>query len=62
MITTIRLDGIHVAEPETIANAFNSYFNSIPITLCDNINNNRTAFESYLDQILESDNFLQTHN
>ena len=36
------------AEPETIANAFNSYFNSIPITLSDNINNN-LVFESYLD-------------
>ena len=42
--TTIKLDGIHVAEPETIANAFNSYFNSIPITLSDNINNNLTTF------------------
>ena len=59
--TTIKLDGIHVAEPETIANAFKSYFNSIPITLSDNINNNLTAFESYLDhQIPESDNFHQT--
>ena len=59
--TTIKLDDIHVAEPETIANAFNSYFNSIPITLSDNINNNLTAFESYLaDQIPESDNFHQT--
>ena len=43
------------------ANAFNSYFNSIPITLSDNINNNLTAFESFLDgQIPESDNFHQT--
>ena len=59
--TTIKLDGIHVAEPETIANGFNSYFNSIPIILSDNINNNLTAFESYLDdQIPESDNFHQT--
>ena len=47
--TTIKLDGIRVAEPETIANAFNSYFNNIAITLSDNINNNLTAFESYLD-------------
>ena len=37
---TIKPDGIHGVEPETIANAFNSYFNSIPITLNDNINNN----------------------
>ena len=45
----------------TIANAFNSYFNSIPVPLSDNINNNLTAFESYLDdQIPESDNFHQT--
>ena len=59
--TTIKLDVIHVAEPETIANAFNSYFNSIPITFSDNINNNLTSFESYLhDQIPESDNFHQT--
>ena len=59
--TTIKLDGIHVAEPETIANAFNSYFNSIPITLSDNMNNNLTVFESYLDdQIPELDNFHQT--
>ena len=59
--TTIKLDGIHVAEPETIANEFNSYFNRIPITLSDNINNNLTAFDSYLDdQIPESDNFHQT--
>ena len=59
--TTIKLDGIHVAEPETIANAFNSYFNSISITLSDNKNNNLTAFERYLDdQIPESDNFHQT--
>ena len=54
--TTIKLDGILVAEPETIANALNYYFNSIPIT-----NNNLTAFESYLaDQIPEADNFHQT--
>ena len=58
--TTIKLDGIHVAEPETIANQFNSYFNSIPITLSDNINNNLTAFESFLDdQIPESTIFIK---
>ena len=59
--TTIKLNGIHVAEPETIANAFNSYFNFIPITLSDNINNNLTVFECYLAvQIPESGNFHQT--
>ena len=59
--TTIKLDGNHVAQPVTIAYSFNSYFNSIPITLTDNINNNLTAFESYFDdQIPESDNFHQT--
>ena len=59
--TIIDHDGIHVAESETIANAFNSTFNSIPITLSDNINNNLTAFENYLtDQIPESDKFHQT--
>ena len=54
--TTIKLNGINVTEPETIANAFNSYFNSIPITLSDNINNNLKAFSI----IQETDNFLQT--
>ena len=59
--TTIKLDGILVTEPETIANAFNSYFNSIPIILSDKINNNLTAFESFLDdQIPDSDDFHQT--
>ena len=58
--TTIKLNGILVAEPETIANAFNSHFNSIPIALSDNINNNLTAFESYLDdQIPESTIFIK---
>ena len=48
-------------EHETIANAFNSYLNSISIILRDNINNNLRAFKSYLDdQIQESDNFHQT--
>ena len=57
---TIKLDAIHVDEPETIANAFISYFNSIPISLSENIYNNLTAIESYLDdQIPESDNFHQ---
>ena len=33
----------------------------MPIMFSDNINNNLTAFESYLDdQIPESDNFHQT--
>ena len=48
------------AEPQTIANVLNSYFNSIPITLSDNIHN-ITVFESYHDdQIPDSDNFHQT--
>ena len=59
--TNIKLHDIHVAEPETIVNELNSYFDSIPITLSNNINNNLTTFESYLeDQIPESDNFHQT--
>ena len=59
--TTIKLNGIDVAEPKTIANAFDSDFNIVPITLSDNINNNLTEFESYLDdQIPESNNFHQT--
>ena len=46
---------------QQFANAFNSYFNSVPIPLSDKINNNLTAFESYLeDQIPESENFHQT--
>ena len=47
--TTIKLNGIGVPKPETIANAFTSYFNSIRVTLSDNINNNLSAFESCLD-------------
>ena len=31
--TTIKLDGIHVAEPETIANMFNYYYYLIIITI-----------------------------
>ena len=59
--TTIKLDDIHVAEPETIANVVNSYLNGIHITSGDNINNNLTTFERYLhDKIPESDNFHQT--
>ena len=40
--TNINLDSIHVADPEIVVNAFNYYFNSIPITFSDNINNNLT--------------------
>ena len=47
--TSIKLNGIDVAELESITNAFNSYFNGIPITLTDNINNKLTSFESFLD-------------
>ena len=60
--TIIKLDGIHVAEPETIANAFNFYFNSIPITLIDNINNNLIAFESYLDDQIPESNIHSRDN
>ena len=52
--TTIKLNGIYITELEIIENVFNSYLNSIPITLSDNINNNLTVFESYIhDQIPE---------
>lgn len=36
---TIKLNGVNDSEPETTANASNSYFKSIPTTLSDNINN-----------------------
>ena len=59
--TKIKRKGIDVAEPEIIANALNFYFNSIPKISSDKINNNLTAFKSYLDnQIPESYNFHQT--
>ena len=46
---------------KVIASSFNSYFNSIPITWSNNINNNNLTFENYLvDQILEVENFHQT--
>ena len=59
--TTIKLNGINVAEPETTAPTFNFHFNRISVTLSDNINYNLTTFESYIDdQIPESANSHQT--
>ena len=56
--TSIKLNGIIINEPEVIASSFNSYFNSIPITLSNSINNNILTFENYLvDQIPEAENF-----
>ena len=56
--TSIKLNGIIINEPEVIASSFNSYFNSIPTTLSNNINNNILTFENYLvDQISEAENF-----
>ena len=56
--TSIKQNGIIINEPEVIANSFNSYFNSIPTTLSNNINNNIFTFENYLvDQIPEAENF-----
>ena len=46
IITTINLSSIDVTEPEITANAFISYFNSIPITLSDNVDNNLIALLS----------------
>ena len=55
--TSIKLNGIIINEPEIIASSFNSYFNSIPTTLSNNINNNILTFENYLvDQIPEAEN------
>ena len=55
--TSIKLDGIIINEPEVIASSFNSYFNSIPTSLSNNINKILT-FENYLvDQIPEAENF-----
>ena len=59
--TSIKLNGIIINEPEVIASSFNSYFNSIPTTLSNNINNNILTFENYLvDQIPEVENFQQS--
>ena len=56
--TSIKLNGIIINEPEVIGSSFNSYFNSIPTTLSNNINNNILTFENYLvDQIPEAENF-----
>ena len=53
-----KLNGIIINEPKVIANSFNSYFNSIPTTLSNNIYNNILTFENYLvDQIIEAKNF-----
>ena len=56
--TSIKLNGIVINKPEVFANSFNSYFNSIPTTLSNNINNNILTFENYLvGQIPEAENF-----
>ena len=56
--TSIKLNGMIINEPEVIACYFNTYFNSIPTTLRDNINNNILTFKNDLvDQIPEAENF-----
>ena len=56
--TSIKLNDFIINEPEVIASSFNSYFNSIPTTLSNNINNNMLTFKNYLvDQIPEAENF-----
>ena len=56
--TSIKLNGIIINEPEVIASSFNTYFNSIPTTLSNNINNNILTFKNYhVDQIPEAENF-----
>ena len=53
--TSIQLNGIIINEPKVIASSFNSYFNSIPTTLSNNINNNILTFKNCLvDQIPEA--------
>ena len=50
--TSIRLNGIIVSEPVKIASTFNSFSNDSLATLSNDISNNATTFESYLnDQI-----------
>ena len=54
----IKLKGTIINEPEVIASSFNSYFNSIPTTLSNNIKNNILTFENFLvDQIPGRENF-----
>ena len=54
----MKLNGIIINEPEVIASSFNSYFNSIPTTLSNTINNDILTFENYfVDQIPEAENF-----
>ena len=56
--TSIKLNDIIINEPEVIASSFNSYFNSIPTTLSNNITNNILTFKNYLvDQIPDSEDF-----
>ena len=56
--TSIKPNGIINNEPEVIARSFISYFNSIPTTLSNSINNNILTFENYrVDQIPEAENF-----
>ena len=56
--TSTKLNDIIINEPEVIASSFNSYFNTIPTTLSNNINNNILTFENnFVNQIREAENF-----
>ena len=56
--TSIKLNDIIINEPDVITSSFNSYFNRIPTTLSNNINNYILTFENdVVDQILEAENF-----
>ena len=55
--TSIKLNGIIINQPEVIATSFNTYFNSIPTTLSNNMNNNISTSKNYFDQIPEAENF-----
>ena len=53
----IKLNGIIIIEPKVIASSYISYFNSIPTTLSNNVNNNILTSENYLvDKISEAEN------
>ena len=56
--TVIKLNGIIINEPEVIASSLNFYFNRIPTTLSNNLNNNILNY--LVDQIPEAENCQQT--
>ena len=58
--TSVKLNGIIINEPEVIASSFNSHFNSIPITMSNNIDT-ILMFGNYLnDKIPLTENYHHT--